>query len=520
MGFLATILRPQAVNVNDERYWTTWPGPLTSAGIQVSADTAMKTSAVWGCVRLISESMATLPLLIYRRRADGGRDRDDEYPLAQLLHYQPNEWQTAFEFIEMMTGHVLLRGNAYAEIVRRGGGPATALIPLHPDLVEVTALRFGGMKYKVRQSDGTSVDLRDDQVLHIRGLSSDGVKGLSVIDYARESIGLAQAAEQYGARFFGNDSRPGGVLKHPGKLQESGAKRLKESWEAAHTGVNQHRVAILEEGMEWQQIGVSPEDAQFLQIREFQVTDIARWFRVPLHMIQETTRSTSWGSGIEQLSLAFVQFTLLPWARRWEQAILRDLIMDPDVHYAEFKVDALARGDQGSRYGAYAVGRQWGWLSVNDVRQLENMNPIDNGDEYLVPLNMRDSSTPYNPGQPQGGEQPEAQEERAEEASVSKEHYDALLREAAGRVVRKELAALGRLAKRTEGDAASWQAAVTEFYANHAVWVVEVLRMPMAVAQDYCRAQEALALAGYDELVAMQQAAIDHLCNMARGGVQ
>jgi len=518
MGILTNLLKPRAGNAWNDSYWTTladWPGPVTSAGMRVSADTAMRSSAVWGCVRLISESMATLPLLIYRRQDDGGRERDDQHPLADLLHYQPNGHQTAFEFIEMMTGHVLLRGNAYAEIIPGRRGLVDQLIPIHPDTVDVEVLKDGSMRYTVRLEGGEKRILNDDRVFHIRGLSSDGVTGLSVIEYARESIGLAQATEQYGARFFGNGSRPGGILKHPGKLNQPAADRLKASWETAHSGENQHRVAVLEEGVEWQQIGLSPEDSQFLATREFQVVDIARWFRVPLHMIQETSKSTSWGSGIEQLSLAFVQFTLLPWARRWEQAILRDLIIAPQTYYAEFKVDALARGDQQSRFNAYAMGRQWGWLSVNDVRQLENMNPIEGGDEYIVPLNMRDASQPMEIRQPTPEEAPAPQAPPA--AEVSPDHYRALLLEAAGRVVRKEIAALSKAWRKCDGNSDAWQKALTTFYWEHPGYVADAMRMDAEAAVDYCNAQLRAYRDGIDAMVENERVIIEWLAELAEG---
>lgn len=514
MGILANLLRPRAGAAENEGYWTTlagWPGPMTSAGLHVSPDTAMRSSAVWGCVRLISESMATLPLLVYRRQADGGRERADQHPLADLLHNQPNAHQTAFEFIEMMTGHVLLRGNAYAEIIPGRRGLVDQLIPLHPDYVDVELLADGTLRYTLRLDKGQKRVLTDDQVFHIRGLSSDGIKGLSVIDYARESIGLAQATEQYGARFFGNDSRPGGVLQHPGKLSQPSADRLKANWETAHTGSNQHRVAVLEEGMEWKQIGLSPEDSQFLATREFQVIDIARWFRVPLHMIQETSKSTSWGSGIEQLSLAFVQFTLLPWARRWEQAILRDLIIAPQTYYAEFKVDALARGDQQSRYSAYAMGRQWGWLSVNDVRTLENMNPIEGGDEYIVPLNMRDASEPIEVRQPTPGEAPAPEEPEA----ISPGHYRALLLEAAGRVVRKEIAALSKAWRKADGNADAWRNALADFYGEHCSYVAEVMRMDYDEAYEYATAQCRACENGIEAMVENERVIIEWLAGLA-----
>jgi HK97 family phage portal protein len=398
MSFILQLLGASpgsSVDPNEERFWAAL-APAAASGMSVSPETALRISAVWACVGLLAETIASLPFVMFKRLADGGRERDPSHALYRLLHNQPNAWQTAFEFREMLTAHALLRGNGYAEIVPGVSGAVEQLIPNHPDRVRVEDLPGGGFRYQVKQGDGSERPVNAEDMFHLRGLSLDGVTGLSVVAYARESMGLSLAAERYGARFFGNDTRPGGILKKEGKLSPEAAKRLKDTWESAHAGVgNSHRVAVLEEGLEWQQIGMAPEDAQFLQTREFQAEDVARWFRVPPHMIGLTSKATSWGSGIEQLSMAFVTYTLLPWLQRWQQCVSRDLITKPDEHFAEFVVDGLLRGDTKSRYGAYAVGRQWGWLSVNDIRRLENMNPIgESGDQYLRPLNMVDAADP------------------------------------------------------------------------------------------------------------------------------
>jgi HK97 family phage portal protein len=403
-----------------------------------------------------------------------------------------------------MTGHVLLRGNAYSQIVPGPRGPVDQLIPIHPDRVTVEQLPNNVVRYRVRNNDGTQTVLNDEDMLHIRGLSDDGVTGLSVVSYAANSMGMAIAAEQYGSRFFRNDSRPGGVLKHPGKVKDP--QRIKDSWESLHSGENAHTVAVLEEGMEWQQIGISPEEAQFLQTREFQVADIARWFRVPLHMIQETSNVTSWGTGIEQQQLGFVMFTLLPWARRWEQAISRDLILATNTYYAEFLVDALVRGDLKSRYDAYAVGRSWGWLSINEIRRLENMNPISNGDQYLQPLNM----VPIGQNvQPSPAPQP------------GLAHYRLLLTEAAGRVIRREQGALQKAAKRAGGDAAAWEHEVSEFYAGHIAFVAQAMGISSEDSLSYVnrRARLALYAQGKADVVdaACGQDEVEMLVQLARG---
>lgn len=457
--------------VNDERMWSTWSGPITAAGVPVSAESALKISTVWACTGLISESIAMLPKLVYERLGDDARQRATNHPLYYPLHQQPNAYQTSVEFFDMMTGHAILRGNAYARIQSGPRGFVDQLTPLHPIYVTPEETPDGNLRYVYRAPNKPPEALTDDQVLHIKGRSSDGKVGMSVITHARESMGLAMAAENYGGRFFANDSRPGGVLKHPATLKEGAGKRLKESWQAAHSGANAHSVAVLEEGMEWQSIGLPNKDAQFLETREFQAEDICRWFRVPPHMVGLTSKSTSWGSGIEQMSIGFVTYTLMPWIVRWQQAITRDLILAPQKYFVEFVVDALLRGDTLTRYNAYQIARNNGWMNVDEIRQRENMNPLPDGkgQVYLQPLNM----------QPVG--EPTA---TISAATSDNPRLHSIAREAAARVVRKEIAALTKAQKR--GD---FMAAVNEFYAGHIETVQQTLAVSADVAMRWVNAQ-------------------------------
>jgi HK97 family phage portal protein len=494
-------------------YWYNPVGLASAAGPRVGPDSAMRISAVWACVRVLSETIASLPLLVYRRRADGGRERASGHPLYDLLHSQPNRWQTAFEFFEMLTACVLLRGNAYAEIVPGPRGPVDQLIPLHPDRVTVEALRGGGQRYRVTRDDGTTNTLLDSEVLHLRGLSSDGITGLSVVEYAREAMGLSLATESYGARLFSQNARPGGVLTHPSKLSQDVADRIRTSWQQAHSGLaNAHSVAVLEEGMKFEAVGMTNEDAQFLATREFQIEEVARWFRVPLHMISSTTKATSWGSGIEQLSLGFVTYTLLPWLRRWEQAISRDLISATDSYFCEFLVDGLLRGNIKDRYEAYAVARNWGWLNADDIRAKENMNPLPDGkgQVYLQPLNMVEAGTP--PPQPAPQPTPPGN-------GASRAHYALLVQDAASRIIRREVAALSKAAQRTADDASAWRAAVAEFYADHAQYVSTSLRVPLADAERYVSEQRAsLERYGARCMVDWETCRVADLVALAMGG--
>ncbi len=539
MGLLARLLRPTAGDPGfDDQWYGTTLGAFSSSGTFVTADSAMRLSAVWACRRLIADSLASSPLFVYNYLADGGRQRATQHPLFELLHSRPNRLQTSFEFVEQLTGDCLMRGNGYAQILPGPRGFADQLVRIPPDAV--TPERVGDtVRYQVLQDDGTKKMLNGEDVFHLRGLGDDGLVGLSVIQYARESFGVALAAEGYGARFFSQDARPGGVLKHPNKLVPEAAKRLKESWEAAHGGYGKaHGTAVLEEGVEWQQIGMTSEDAQFLQTREFQIADIARWFGCPLHLIQETSKATSWGSGIESLGIAFVTYTLLPWARRWEQAISRDLILAPGYYFAEFLLDGLARGDLGSRYSAYAVGRNWGWLSVNEIRQKENMNPIEGGDDYLVPLNM----TPANGIPPtqtgQGIAQSAFQRADAESRKgwlttndiqrlegdgysqpLKAGHYHMLLHEATTRIVRKEIAAMSKAAKRCASDAAAWKAAVEEFYMEQFDFVKATLYVGNYEAGQWCRQQvDALLEHGAAVMEDWESRRVADLITLALGG--
>lgn len=365
----------------------------TATGKKVTVRNSLQVSAVFACQRILAEGVASLPLILYRK-LERGKARATNHRLFDILHTLPNPELTSYDLWELVTSHTVLWGNGYLEIQRDQGGRVMALWPLRPDRVDVQRGWDGQLYYVVTIGDPLEHNpemavLPARNVMHIRGLGYDGVKGLSVVGLARQSIGLAMATEEFGARFFGNGARPGAVLEHPGKLSDMAEKRLRKSWDIQHQGLeNAHRVAILEEGMILHEVGIPPEDAQFLETRKFQVTEIARWFRVPPHMVADLERATF--SNIEHLGLEFVIYTLGPWLVRIEQVIGRDLLMPAErkQYFAEHLITALLRGDVKSRYEAYSQGRQNGWLSANDIREMENMNPVEGGDVYLVPLNM------------------------------------------------------------------------------------------------------------------------------------
>lgn len=362
-------------------------GPETASGAVVTPEKALGVAAVYGCVRIIAGAVATMPLGLKRKVDARTRVDVDDDPVALVLRRKPNEWMTPSGFRRMMTGHVLLRGNAYAMIVR-SRGRVVELVPMHPDRVRAEQADDLGVVYTYTRKDGRQIVLPQSDVFHLVGLTLDGVNGVSPLRYARETIGLALQTERHGAALFRNGTSLGGVLATPKKLGKEGQEFLRASLDAYRGAENAHKTMILEEGMEFKPLGMTSEDAQFIETRKFTRSDIAMFFGVPPHMIGDTEKSTSWGSGIEQQSLGFVAYTLQDWLTAWEETITRDLITDPAM-FARFNPAGLIRGDIKTRYGAYAVGRQWGWLSVNDIRGLEDMNPVEGGDTYLEPLNMQ-----------------------------------------------------------------------------------------------------------------------------------
>lgn len=365
-------------------------GTQSAAGIAVNDDIAMRVAAVYACVRVIAETVGSLPLNMYQRRGDGGKERAPNHPLQLLLHDRPNGWQTSLEFREQLTAHCLLRGNAYAYINWGLGDRVAELIPLHPDRVRVEQADDMSLVYIVSKPDGKESRFQQDDIFHLRGLSSDGVIGRSVLSDARDVVGAAFATQTYSGKFWANDATPSVVLSHPAKLSADAATRLKESWNAAFAGSsNARRTALLEEGMKIERLALTAEDSQFLETRKLQRSEIAGLFRVPPHMVGDLERATF--SNIEHQAIEFVTHCIRPWLVRWEQAISRCLITATGTYFSEFNVDGLLRGDIQSRYQAYAIGRNWGWLSVNDIRGLENMNPVDSGDIYLQPLNMQEA---------------------------------------------------------------------------------------------------------------------------------
>lgn len=481
MGLLTSLFEKRALDYNPD-IWGRYTQP-TAAGVHVDSVSAMQSVAVYACVRVLSESIASLPLILYERLQPKGKNRAVNHNLYPILHDLPNPEMTSMELRETLVGHQCGWGNAYCEIEYSNGGRIKGLWPLRPDKIEIERIN-SQLVYVVNMPSGERKGLPFNRVMHIKGLGYDGMIGYNPIHLARQSIGLSLATEEFGARFFGNGAKPGSVLEHPGKLSDQAGKRLKDSWEMMHKGLeNAHRVAILEEGMKLHQIGIPPEDAQFLETRKFQVSEIARLYRIPPHMIGDLEHATF--SNIEHQSLDFVIHTLRPWLVRWEQAIYRDLLTPAErmTYFAEHLVDGLLRGDLLARYQAYAVGRQNGWLSANDILEMENKNPIEDGDIYLVPLNMVPAD--------QAGQQPDEPtpdepvdtartayraldfETRARGLAASRRKlarsFEPLFLDVCGRIYRREIADVRRavtkfLGKRDEFQFSTW---LKQFYSEH-----------------------------------------------------
>ena len=398
MGILSGLFhsRDKPTNETSGSSYRFFLGGSTS-GKTVTERSAMQMTAVYSCVRILAEAIAGLPLHLYTYKEDGGKEKAIGHPLYLLLHDEPNPEMSSFVFRETLMTHLLLWGNAYAQIIRNGKGEVVALYPLMPNRMTVDRDSSGQLfySYQMNNSDAPTmkagtVILKPSDVLHIPGLGFDGLVGYSPIAMAKNAIGLAIATEEYGAKFFANGATPGGLLEYPGTVKDP--DRVRESWNKGFSGSqNAGKVAILEEGMKYTPISIAPEQAQFLETRKFQINEIARIFRVPPHMVGDLEKSSF--SNIEQQSLEFVKYTLDPWVVRWEQSLSRALFTPEEKkkYFFKFNVEGLLRGDYQSRMNGYATARQNGWMSANDIRELENLDRIpaeEGGDLYLINGNM------------------------------------------------------------------------------------------------------------------------------------
>lgn len=500
-------------------YWYSRPGWDSAAGMAVTPETAMRLAAVFACIRVRSESLAACPLVVYKRLPNGGKVRAPEHPLYQVLHNSPNQWQTSMEWVEMMQAHVDLRGNAFSQIIPGPRGAIDQLIPLHPDLVQVYRLPNGKLKYQVRSRfEGEVHWYTQDEIFHLRGLSSDGLVGLSPIAIQRETMGTGLGMQDYAGRFFANDATSSTWLEHPGRFKDDAARqKFTDNWQKASTGGNRHKTKVLEDGLKLHQVGLSNKDSQFLEATQANAEQICGVYRVPPHKIAILSRSTN--NNIEHQGIEFVTDAIQPAATRWERRINTDLI-DPisgalgegGEYFAEFIVGGLLRGDMKSRYDAYAIGRNWGWLCPDTICEFEGMNPLPDGkggQEYLRPLNMVPSGTVYlpsmatdvpdpldnpapgndNPDKTPPPDEPDDEGQDQEEGALrpSRHLLQAFAREAARRVVRKEVTALRKTLGRSskQFDPSAFASEAQSFYAAHVSLVAQTMCISASVAKRY-----------------------------------
>lgn len=364
------------------------------SGERVDEKSAMQIATVYACVRLLAETVAGLPLHLYRMKDDtNSKERATDHPLYKLLYRQPNPEMTSFSFREVMMVQLLLWGNCYAQIIRDGRNGIISLYPLLPENMEIDRDEKGEIFYTYHAytdeapgENNKDIYFRNDEIFHVPGMGFNGLVGFSPIAMMKNSLGTTLAVEKYGSSFFKNGAQPSGVLEHPGVLKNP--EKIRENWSAVYGGANNaHKVAVLEEGMQYKPISLPPEDSQFLSTRQFGVNEICRIFRVPPHMVQDLDHATF--SNIEHQSIDFVVHTLTPWLVRFEQAIIKDLLLpeEQDLYFPKFNVDGLLRGDYQSRMQGYATGISNGFLSPNDCRRLENMDLIPaekGGDDYYL----------------------------------------------------------------------------------------------------------------------------------------
>ena len=524
MGFIS---RVKATYPAHHDYWYRTPeGWLlsnpTASGQRVDADRAMGISAFSRCVRLISGIVALLPLKMYRHREDEGKDLARYNPLYPVLHSRPNARQTSLEFRDQLTGDLLLGGNAYAEIVPGPRGAVDQLIPLLPNRMRPAELSSGRIQYEYHQPGVAKPKIYlQDEIFHLRSFSRDGIVGISPVERHRELIGLALSEEEYGARMFSNGAQLGGILSHPKNLTEPAQQRLEKQFSDDYTGTRKSfKTIVLEEDMKWTQVSMRARDAQYLESRKFQIAEIARIFGVPLHMLAEEQKDSSWGSGIESQWIGFLSQTIQYWLTLWEQAISRDLVIAPDLYFPQFTVEGLLRGDIATRMAAYATGIQHGIYSPNEVRAKENMNPRAGGEEFWRPLNMgggSDQSQSDNITRLKSGQAISPGRAVGLLPAVDS-RLERMVRNAADRLASKETSAVKKAAARLSGNAfAEW---ADEFYIGLGADISESLQVSFDAAENFVLAAKVELLAD-DDIAGVvdrwQSTRVEELTDLALG---
>jgi HK97 family phage portal protein len=463
---VAGVMRWAATPPPGDDYWYADVGSgQNHAGIVVTPDIALKASSVFSCVKVLSETIGTMPIHMKKKIGNGGEVDAPEHPLDELIRYQPNQIQTAVEFWEMMMLHAALRGTAYAEIVPGPRGAVDQLLPLHTDRVVPERTNNGtGLRFRVTNPHTNHQRvLLPEEMLRIPGLSSDGVTGLRAVDVAAEAIGLGLGADAYAARVFSNDLNIGMALVHPKKLSVDAQRRLVHALMERFSGAsNSHRPMVLQEGIKLEKVGQNATEAQLLEARKWQLMEVARYWLIPLHMLGiEQTNTTS-----EQRAQDFVKYTLRPWVRKIEQAIRRDLIVAKNIYSARINMDALLRADSAARadYFSKALGSGGSpaWMSANEVRAIEGLPPSDQAEANRLGIGTNPRT-----------DQPKAL-------------TDGTDRGAAARLIRKEVTAIRKAAMRYAGDEGAFRIWVTAFYGGHVSTVMDGLGIPKDAARAYC----------------------------------
>lgn len=487
----------------DDRYYDLPYGSLSRSGVRVSPDSAMKASTVYRCVSILANVLAMFPKGMYEK-LDRGRRPAPEHPLDPIISFRPNRRQNAFEFWRQVCYHLVLRQNAFVQIVPgpSGRGWVGALVPLNPDRVHgPDELPDGTLRYEYSQSDGRRIVMLGNQdIWHIQGLSSDGLRGLSMVDVASDSIGLSLASERHAARFFERGVKPTGILQHEKTLKPETAKEMSESFGRVYGGeAGTGKIPVLWEGMKFNPVSMTLKDAEFLDSRKFSVSEIARWFGVPPHMVGDVERSTSWGTGIEQQGLHFLIYSLQPWITLLEQAIQFSLVVQPERYYPKINAQAILRMDAKAQADVFGVLIDKGVLNPNECRELLERNPRKGGDEYVDPAGKASALAPaptVKEVPPETDPEEEDPEDDAEDTTAKAlAAARAIAQTRAAELLDEERHALARLAKSHAKEANAWRVAAARFYGHFAVRVAGAMVCSKAAAKEWCEVRRGLVLA-------------------------
>jgi len=506
VSWLLGVGAPQAsaLDALDDRYYDLPFGSISRTGVRVSADSAMKTSAVYRCVSILANVLAMFPKGMYQKLEDGRRPAP-EHPLDPFISFAPNRRQNAFEFWRQVCYHLVLRQNAYVQIVPgpKGTGWVGGLVPLDPDRVTgPEELADGTLRYEyARPGGGAKVKMIGNQDMwHLRGLSHDGLRGLSMIEAANDSIGLSLAAERHAARFFERGVKPTGILQHEKTLKPETAKEMSESFGRVYGGESgTGKIPVLWEGMKFNPVSMTLKDAEFLDSRKFSVAEIARWFGVPPHMVGDVERSTSWGTGIEQQGLHFLIYSLQPWITLIEQAIRFSLVVQPERYYAKVNASAILRMDAKAQADVFGVLIDKGVLNPNECRELLERNPREGGDEYVdvakepAPPGVRTVPAPEEPPDEPPDEPDEDDAEDATAQALATARGIAQAR--AVELLEEEAQALTRLARQHAKEADAFRAEAASFYGRFAKRVATAMACDKTAAKGWCETRRGMVLA-------------------------